>query len=229
MILVLLGPPGVGKGTQGARISVHYDVPTISTGAMFRDAVNRGTELGRTLQRYHIDRGEYVPDEVVVAAVRERILQPDCKRGFLLDGFPRTAPQALALQEMLDHECLKLSGCLDFEAPLEMLIDRFAGRRVCPKDGSTYHLTTQPPKHPGLCDICGAELVIRPDDAPDVVRRRLEVYTEKTEPLISFYRERGLLYIVDASPEPETIFSQVISILSLVRRRLSDSRIGEEI
>ncbi len=183
MILVLLGPPGVGKGTQGARIAVHYDIPTISTGVMFRDAVHRGTRFGRIIQQYRIDRGEYVPDEIVVGAVRERIAEPDTYRGFLLDGFPRTIPQADSLQAILKDLDYALDGVLDFEAPINDIVGRFSGRRVCPVDGSTYHIVNQPPLQPGTCDICKSPLVQRPDDDADVVRRRLEVYNEKTEPL----------------------------------------------
>jgi adenylate kinase len=218
MILVLLGPPGVGKGTQGARIAVHYDIPTISTGAMFRDAVARGTELGRIIQRYKIEKGEYVPDEFVVAAVKSRILEPDCTQGFILDGFPRTIPQAEALNDMLAEQGRRLNGVIDFEAPLELIVQRFSGRRVCPRDGATYHIETNPPQQPGLCDLCHTELVTRPDDAPDVVTRRLQVYSEKTAPLVAYYRERGLLSIIDAGAEPETVFSQVITVLNGLRK-----------
>ncbi len=213
MILVLLGPPGVGKGTQGERISLHYQVPTISTGAMFRDAIARGTALGRTIQRYRIDKGEFVPDEIVIRAVKERIREPDCENGFLLDGFPRTLDQADALERLLVKQHRKLTGVLDFEAPMEVVIQRFSGRRVCPVDGTTYHITSQPPIQPGLCDLCKSQLVTRPDDAPEVVRRRLEIYEEKTAPLREYYRKRGLLHTIDASAEPETVFGQVIGVL----------------
>lgn len=214
MIVILLGPPGVGKGTQGQRISLHYAVPTISTGAMFRDAVARGTELGRTIQRYRIDKGEYVPDEVVIQAVKARTSEEDCHGGFLLDGFPRTIPQAEALLRMLTEQGRKLNGVLDFEAPIQDIVKRFSGRRVCPRDGSTYHIETQPPLMTGLCDLCGTALVQRPDDAPDVVQRRLEVYAEKTKPLITYYRDRNILYTIDADSPPETVFSAVIAVLN---------------
>ncbi len=214
MIVILLGPPGVGKGTQGQRISIHYGVPTISTGAMFRDAVSRGTELGRVIQRYKIEKGEYVPDEVVIQAVRLRTTQDDCAHGFLLDGFPRTIPQAEALVRMLGGQGRKLDGVLDFEAPIEDVVKRFSGRRVCPRDGSTYHIETQPPLLPGLCDLCGTPLVQRPDDDPFVVQRRLEVYAEKTAPLVAYYRERNMLYTIDADAAPETVFSNVITVMN---------------
>jgi len=218
MILVLLGPPGVGKGTQGARISVHFDLPTISTGAMFRDAVARGTDFGRIVQRYKIDRGEYVPDEIVTGVVKARIEEPDCANGFLLDGYPRTIPQAVSLEGILDEQKRRLTGVLDFEAPIDLVVKRFSGRRVCPRDGSSYHIEMQPPMQPGLCDLCRTQLVQRADDAPDVVRRRLEVYLEKTAPLVAHYKARGLLHTIDASPEPETVFSQVIVLLTALRK-----------
>jgi adenylate kinase len=218
MILVLLGPPGVGKGTQGARIAVHYDLPTISTGALFRDAVARGTELGRIVQRYKIERGEYVPDAVVVGAVKARTSEPDCANGFLLDGFPRTIPQAEALDALLAEQGRKLNGVLDFEAPVEEIIKRISGRLVCPVDNSMYHIDNQPPRQPGLCDLCHTELITRADDAPEVVQRRLEVYTEKTAPLLAYYRGKGLLYVIDATAEPETVFGQVIATIDRLKQ-----------
>jgi adenylate kinase len=219
IILVLLGPPGVGKGTQGARIAVHYEIPTISTGVMFRDAVHRGTRLGRIIQQYKIEMGEYVPDEVVVDAVRDRIGAPDCANGFLLDGFQRTIPQADSLEEILAAQGRTLSGVLDFEAPISEIVGRFSGRRVCPVDGSTYHLINQPPHQAGLCDLCRSKLVMRPDDDPDVVRRRLDVYFEKTAPLQSYYREKGLLRVIDATAEPETVFGQVVATIETLKAK----------
>jgi adenylate kinase len=217
MILVLLGPPGVGKGTQGTRIAVHYDIPTISTGAMFREAVARGTELGRIVQRYKIDKGEYVPDEIVINAVKVRTCEPDCKNGFLLDGFPRTIAQAEALDAMLAEQGRKIDGVLNFHAPIDELVGRFSGRRVCPFDGSTYHLVNQPPIQPGICDICHRELIRRPDDDPDVVERRLHVYKTMTAPLEEYYRGRGLLTTIEATSEPETVFGQVVSAIERMR------------
>ncbi|HLJ53531.1 MAG TPA: adenylate kinase [Chthonomonadaceae bacterium] len=218
MILVLLGPPGVGKGTQGTRIAVHYDIPTISTGAMFREAVARGTELGRVIQRFKIDQGEYVPDEIVVGAVRARTEEPDCAKGFLLDGFPRTVMQADALDALLAAQGRRVDGVLNFQAPIAEIVGRFSGRRVCPFDGSTYHLVVQPPIQAGLCDECHRQLVRRPDDAPDVVERRLQVYHEKTAPLEEYYRRRGILLNIDATSEPETVFGQVVSAIERLRQ-----------
>ncbi len=213
MILVLLGPPGVGKGTQGARIAVHYEVPTISTGAIFRDAAARGNELGRIIQRVRIDQGEFVPDEIVVRAVQERTDEPDCIQGYLLDGFPRTVPQAEALELLLRERSQKLTAVLEFNAPIDEIVSRFSGRRVCPVDGSTYHIENQPPNHPGLCDICNSQLTTRADDAPEVVRKRMQVYAEKTAPLMEFYAAKNLLHKIDASAEPETVFGQVVTVL----------------
>ncbi len=219
MILVLLGPPGVGKGTQGTRIAVHYDIPTISTGAMFREAAARGTELGRIVQRYKIDRGEYVPDEVVVNAVKARTSEPDCANGFLLDGFPRTIAQAEALEAFLSDQKRRLNGVLNFQAPIAEIVGRFSGRRVCPFDGSTYHLVNQTPHQAGLCDICHRQLVRRPDDEPDVVERRLQVYQSKTAPLEDYYRRKGLLATILATSEPETIFGQVVNAIERMRQQ----------
>jgi len=180
---------------------------------MFRDAIARGTEFGRRIQRYRIDKGEFVPDEVVIDAVRERIHEPDCVKGFLMDGFPRTIPQAETFHRLLAEEKLRLNAVINFSAPIDDIVTRFSGRRVCPVDGSTYHITHQPPLQPGLCDVCGAQLEQRPDDDPVVVKRRLEVYTEKTAPLVEYYQTSGLLRTVDASREPETVFGQVVALL----------------
>ncbi|HLH81054.1 MAG TPA: adenylate kinase [Chthonomonas sp.] len=217
MIIVLLGPPGVGKGTQGARISQYFGIPAISTGAMFREAIAKGTPLGKEIQKYHIEKGEYVPDDVVIRAIEERITEADCANGFLLDGFPRTVAQAEALTQLLEQQRRRLTAVLDFEAPQELLIRRLSGRRECPNDGSTYNLETNPPRRPGHCDLCGAPLVIREDDRPEVVQRRLEAYKEKTAPLIDYYRNKGVLYSVDANADPDVVFERVLALLNRLR------------
>jgi len=193
-------------------MALHYGVPAISTGAMFRDMAAHDTEIGRALKGY-LERGEYVPDEIVIKAVQARTGEPDCKDGFLLDGFPRTIPQAETLEALLAERGQKLTGVLVFKAPIEELVQRFSGRRVCPVDGSTYHIASQLPLKPGVCDLCGTPLVRRPDDAPDVVQHRLEVYIEKTAPLRDYYRARGLLHRINAAPDPDTVFGQVVAVL----------------
>ena len=192
---------------------MHYGIPTISTGAMFRAAIARGTDLGRIINNVRIDKGEYVPDSIVVAAINERTEEADCAEGFLLDGFPRTIPQAEALETILAARGQQLDGVLDFEVPMSELVQRFSWRRVCPVDNSTYHLVSQPPQQSGMCDQCHSQLITRPDDDPDVVQRRLEVYAEKTAPLIVHYREQGQLHTIDATAEPETVFGQVVGLL----------------
>lgn len=218
MILVLLGPPGVGKGTQAERISVHYSVPTISTGVMFREAVAKGTEFGRIIQRYKIDKGEFVPDEVVIGAVKERISQDDCANGCLLDGFPRTVPQAVSLDKLLEEMERKLLGALNFDAPLSVILRRFSGRLVCPVDGQSYHIENMPPIQPGICDVHQVALVRRSDDEPEVIQRRIEIYQEKTTPLAEYYQENGRLCMIDANEDTETVFANVVRIIDGLRK-----------
>ena len=184
---------------------------------MCREAVARGTDLRRIIQRYKIEKGEYVPDEVVVNAVKDRTTESDCSNGFLLDGFPRTISQADSLDALLEEQRRRLNGVLNFQAPIEGLVERFSGRRVCPFDGSTYHLVNQPPIQPGICDLCHRELIQRPDDAPEIVQKRLQVYAEKTAPLEAHYLQRGLLHTIPATAEPETVFAQVISAVERMK------------
>lgn len=212
MILILLGPPGAGKGTQGALIVERCGVPKISTGEIFRDLAAAGTPLGIEARNYWA-HGKLVPDEVVVGLVRERIVQPDCARGFLLDGFPRTVRQADTLAELLAETGRKLDGALDFAVDAEELIHRLAGRRTCPNCSATYHVTAQPPRVDNLCDHCGCPLVQRADDSEDSIRTRLQEYAAKTAPLLAYYAERGLLHRIDANGTPEAIFAEVARLV----------------
>lgn len=212
MVYVLFGPPGAGKGTQGARIAAAYSIPSISTGAIFRENVAANTELGRMVSDY-MARGILVPDEVVITLVKDRISQPDCAGGFLLDGFPRTVQQAEHLEVMLQETGIQLDGVLNFQAPEDELVRRLSGRRVCPQCGATYHVDNVPPKKEGICDVCGAVLEQRPDDMPESVRTRLREYQAKTAPVLEFYEQRGLLRNIDASGTPEEVFARTVAAI----------------
>lgn len=205
MVFVLFGPPGAGKGTQGARIAAKYGVTTISTGAIFRDNVSAGTPLGLVAKEY-MAKGKLVPDEIVVQLVKGRVSNPDCAKGFLLDGFPRTIKQAEIVEVMLNDAGVSIDGVLDFEVAEEELVRRLSGRRVCPKCGATYHVENIPPKKANTCDSCGAALEQRADDMPDSIRTRLREYEAKTAPVLAFYEERGLLRVIDASASPDEVF-----------------------
>lgn len=210
MVFVLFGPPGAGKGTQGVRLAEKYGVPTISTGAIFRDNVSAKTPLG-ILAGGYMKRGELVPDELVIQLVKDRVAQPDCARGFLLDGFPRTIKQAEILEVMLQESGIRLNGVLNFDVPEEVLVSRLSGRRVCPKCGATYHVENLPPRVEGTCDQCGAALEQRADDREESVRTRLTEYRAKTEPVLRFYEERGLLYTIDAAGTPDEVFERAVA------------------
>ncbi|MEP6754042.1 MAG: adenylate kinase [Chthonomonadales bacterium] len=212
MILILLGPPGAGKGTQGGRIVEACGVPKISTGAIFRDLAAAGTPLGLEAKSYW-QRGELVPDETVVGLVRERIARPDCKDGFILDGFPRTVKQADTLQGLLYGMDRQLDGVLNFDVAPDELIRRLSGRRSCDNCGATYHVTALPPKEENVCDHCGHTLVRRSDDDPESIRIRLIEYQNKTAPLLDYYTRRDLLFNVQADRKPEEIFVQLKELL----------------
>lgn len=212
MILILLGPPGAGKGTQGARIVEMYGIPKISTGEIFRDLAAAGTPLGLEARRYW-SKGKLVPDEIVVGLVRERIIQPDCERGFILDGFPRTVQQADALSELLTQHGRTLDGVLNFEVATEELLRRLSGRLTCLNCTATYHVAANPPRVEGVCDICGCPLVQRADDAPESILIRLTEYATKTAPLLDYYQSRNLLQNIDANIEPDAVFARVTAIL----------------
>jgi len=205
VILVFLGPPGAGKGTQAKLLSQRMGFLHLSTGDLLREAVKNQTPLGKKAKEY-MDRGELVPDELIVQLIEETMPKDG---NVILDGFPRTVNQALALEEMLKDKGEKISKVLFFDVPDEVIIDRLSGRRVCSKCGAVYHVKYNPPKVEGVCDLCGGTLVQRDDDKEEVVRRRLEVYRKQTQPLIEFYQEKGIIYKLDAGKGVEELFEEV--------------------
>ena len=213
MNLILLGGPGAGKGTQAKLIVEEYKIPQISTGDMLREAVKQGTELGKKAKEY-MDKGELVPDEIVIGIVRERIKQPDCEKGFILDGFPRTITQAEALDKMLDEIDKKIDAVVNIHVPEEEIVKRIVNRRTCKKCGAIYHLIYSPPKEPNKCDKCGGELYQRDDDKEETVRERLRVYKQQTEPLIEYYEKKRILYNVDGTKDINGVFEEVKDVLS---------------
>ena len=212
MNIILLGGPGAGKGTQAKLIVEKYGIPQISTGDMLREAVKQGTELGKKAKEY-MDKGELVPDEIVIGIVKERLKQPDCEKGFILDGFPRTIAQAEALDKMLEELGKKIDAVINIHVPEEEIIKRIVNRRTCKKCGAIYHLIYSPPKEPNKCDKCGGELYQRDDDKEETVRERLRVYREQTEPLIEYYKKKGILYNVDGTKDINGVFEEIKSIL----------------
>ena len=213
MKIVMLGAPGAGKGTQAIKIADKYDIPHISTGDIFRANIKGGTELGQKAKSY-IDKGELVPDEVTIGMLLDRIAQDDCKNGYVLDGFPRTIPQAESLTEALKSQGDKIDFALNIDVPDEAIIERMSGRRACPKCGATYHIVYAAPKAENICDKCGTELIIRSDDKPETVKERLNVYHQQTEPLIAYYKAAGVLREVDGTQELPKVFEDVVAILS---------------
>ena len=213
MKIIMLGAPGAGKGTQAKMIADKYGVPHISTGDIFRANIKNGTELGMEAKKY-MDQGLLVPDELTVRILLDRVAQDDCKNGYVLDGFPRTIPQA----EVLDSELTKLGDHIDYainvDVPDENIVKRMSGRRACLTCGATYHIEHVPPKKEGICDVCGSELVLRDDDKPETVKNRLNVYHEQTQPLIDFYTEKGVLKTVDGTVPMEEVFAAITAILS---------------
>jgi adenylate kinase len=212
MRLVLLGPPGAGKGTQGVLLAERYDIPQISTGEILRDHVQRGTKLGIQARSY-MDRGEYVPDDVVVSMVMDRLDEADAEKGFILDGFPRTVAQAEALELALETSERPLTAVLKFSIGSEVAVRRLLGRATCSNCGRTYHLEFKPPAQEGICDVCGGRLERRVDDDELTIRRRIAVYREQASPLEMFYVERDLLYQVDAEGTPDEIFEGAVTFL----------------
>lgn len=207
--LVVLGKQGAGKGTQCVRLSHYLAVPHISTGDMLRAAVKAGTEFGR-LARSYMDRGELIPDDVVMGIVEERLEEPDASRGFLLDGFPRTTVQARALDQMVKPDSIDL--VLDLDVPTELVLQRLSSRRVCATCGANYSLES-PPKLNWTCDLCGGEVVQRPDDTETAIRRRLDLYEESTAPLLKFYADRNLLVVVDGVGTPDEVMERLVEVV----------------
>ncbi|RYZ34854.1 MAG: adenylate kinase [Myxococcaceae bacterium] len=208
MNLILLGPPNAGKGTQAKKLYADFHIPQISTGDILRKAVKDGTALGKVAGPL-MAAGQYVPDDVVIGIVEERLKEPDVAKGFVLDGFPRTPGQADALDRMLERLGRQLDAVVSLEVPHSTLVERGSGRRVCSHDGAVYHVTQNPPKRAGVCDKCGAELVQREDDTPEVIERRLKKYDAETSPLKDFYAKKGLLKSVDGVGSPEGIYEEI--------------------
>jgi adenylate kinase len=216
MILVLLGPPGAGKGTQAKLLALDYGVPHISTGDMFRDHKARGTELGKKVQAI-MDSGGLVTDEVTNAMVKDRLSRPDAAEGFILDGYPRTTAQAEFLEGLLRSLGRTMTRVLSYEVPVEAVVERISGRRSCPRCGAVYHVVASPPKSDGYCDKEGAALVLREDDRPENVTKRMQEYADKTWPLKRFYQERGLVAEIEATGTPEGILAETKLALGKAR------------
>lgn len=214
MKIIMLGAPGAGKGTQAKKIADLCKVPHISTGDIFRANIKQGTELGKKAKTY-MDKGLLVPDELVCDLVVDRIQQDDCTKGFILDGFPRTIPQAEALTQALNAIEQKMEYALNIDVPDENIIHRMAGRRACVGCGATYHVEFNPPKVEGICDICGEELILRDDDKPETVENRLSVYHEQTKPLIDYYDKKGIMYTIDGTQTMDKVFSDICKILGV--------------
>ncbi len=214
--LILLGPPGSGKGTQGERLQEDFRLPYYATGDILRAAVAEGTELGRTAKEY-MDRGDLVPDEVIIGVIAERVESAEAADGFILDGFPRTVGQAEALGEEMDGLGRGITAAVLIDVSDEEVVRRLGGRRTCSKNGHIFHVDFDPPKNDDVCDICGARLIVRDDDKPEVIRHRLETYHEKTKPLVDFYEERGVLKRVDGALNPEEVGNRIRALLATLR------------
>lgn len=212
MKIIMLGAPGAGKGTQAKQIAAKYSIPHISTGDIFRANIKNGTELGKKAKEY-MDQGLLVPDELTCDLVMDRIAQDDAKNGFVLDGFPRTIPQAEALDAALTKIGQAMDFAIDVDVPDENIINRMSGRRACLNCGATYHIVSIPPKKEGVCDACGSELVLREDDKPETVKKRLDVYHDQTQPLIDYYQGKGILKSVNGTQPMEKVFEDITNIL----------------
>ena len=215
MKIVLLGPPGAGKGTQAKSISNRYSIPHISTGDIFRKNISEETPLGIEAKQY-MDNGQLVPDEVTINMVKDRLTWDDCKNGYLLDGFPRTVAQAEALEAFLNSRDEKIDTALLIDVPMEFILERMTGRRICGSCGASYHVKFNPTKGEGICDVCGSEVVQRKDDREDTVRERLDVYERQTQPLIDFYKEKNLLSTVDGTKAINEVFNDICELFGRV-------------
>lgn len=212
MKIIMLGAPGAGKGTHAKKITEKFGIPAISTGDIFRENIKNGTELGKKAKEY-MDAGNLVPDELVCDLVVDRLKQDDCKNGYILDGFPRTIPQAEALTAALAKDDDAIDYALEIFIEDQAIIDRMSGRRVCKSCGATYHVVNIPPKTEGVCDECDGELIVRDDDAPETVKKRIDVYHEQTAPLIDYYKKQGILKVIDGSKGLDTCFEEICGIL----------------
>jgi len=212
MKIVMLGAPGAGKGTQAKMIDERYSIPQISTGDIFRANIKNGTELGKKAKTY-MDQGLLVPDELVVDLVADRLSQPDCANGYVLDGFPRTIPQAEALDKVLSAKGESLDYAIDVEVPDENIVNRMSGRRTCPVCGASFHVVFNPPKKENICDLCGAALIQRDDDKPETVQKRLDVYHKQTQPLIEYYQGKHVLHAVDGTKDMAEVFEEITKVL----------------
>ncbi len=216
--LILLGPPGSGKGTQGERLQEDFRLPYYATGDILRAAVKEGTEVGNQAKEY-MDRGDLVPDQVIIGVIAERLQEEEASDGFILDGFPRTVPQAEALDAKMKELRREITAVLLIDVPEEEILRRLGGRRTCEKNpGHIYHVEFDPPKEEGVCDIDGAKLIVRDDDKPEVIKNRLAQYREKTEPLIDYYDERGILNRVDGRQSPDEVEERIHGIIATLRR-----------
>ena len=212
MKIIMLGAPGAGKGTQAKKIAAKYSIPHISTGDIFRANIKNGTELGLKAKSY-MDAGGLVPDEITIGMLLDRIHQADCENGYVLDGFPRTIPQAESLTEALKKNGEDIDFAVNVDVPDENIINRMSGRRACLNCGATYHIVYNAPKTENVCDTCGQELVLRDDDKPETVKKRLDVYHDQTQPLIDYYKNEGVLAEVDGTLDMEDVFQAIVKIL----------------
>lgn len=215
MIFALFGPPGSGKGTQAKNLVKTLEVPQLSTGDMLREAIKAGTDLGRQAKEF-MNEGQLVPDSLMIGLIQTRIQEPDCKKGFMLDGFPRTVAQASALDEVFQVRCLTLTHVVSFMVDRKELVERLSGRLVCAKCGASYHESTKPPQKAGTCDLCGGQVVKRPDDRAEVVEARLETFHASTKPVEEYYRAQGRLREVNASGSEKDVFQRILKAIGVI-------------